>query len=120
MSEKLRITQKESGGIDLVALAGEVDAESMNDFKELLSNLCTKRPVKAILDCRGVTHINYQALNLIKHYHRKAWINMGRLTIVGLKSSLVRSAKSYQVDHGKIFDATIDDALAEIKTLIYT
>ena len=79
-----------------------------------------KRPVKAILDCRGVTHINYQALNLIKHYHRKAWINMGRLTIVGLSSKLCRQSGNFQVDHGKIFDATIDDALAEIKTLIYT
>ena len=118
MDQPFKMSQTRSGDVDLVVLSGTIDMDCLDDFQDMLSKVSHRRPARAILDCTKVTYINAKALNLISHYHRTAWLNMGRITFVGLQKKIARSVPNFKgVPHAKIFDATLEEAYAEIATV---
>jgi anti-anti-sigma factor len=87
----LTIETGSEGKFTVLAIAGPVDGETFEQFKDAIHRACQTMPAWVLLDCARLTYMNSKALGLLTAYHRVCLANKGHLALCNLNRKIVRT-----------------------------
>ena len=87
----LDIRIEERDGIQLIQVAGPLDSETFERFKNQL-DACVNRPrARVVLDCASMTYVNSRGLTLLGRYHRIASQSLSFFGVAALKPRILKA-----------------------------
>lgn len=115
MAIPFSIEAKKENGIDVIAIAGALDAATLEEFVGTLAPLMNGSLPKVVLDCRQLEYMNSRAIGHLSQYHRMAMVKGGRMVLWGLSDRLQRSFERLRMKDSLFLSETKEDALAKFE-----
>lgn len=86
MSEgNLTIRMETAGGVEVVALSGEVDMRASPALRSELLGVVERRPARTILDLSGTSYIDSSGVGTLVEFKRKIERVGGRVVLTGMQ-----------------------------------
>jgi len=90
-AKPLEISVAEEADVTLVQVSGPVDSETIEQFKDQLDAVFSKKGVHVLMDFTNLSYVNSRAIGLLMKYYRQLAFSRGRMVVFGVNKKIVRT-----------------------------